>query len=424
MANQAYNGQPVNISFDYEGEGTLDSKLVQLSESAAKDPTTWLKNGIYRIGTGQPVFTQDGKIILYIGRKGNATDIADDTKWIKFTSTTDVQTAIQTAVQTAITDSDASNAFHIVDYNISAKPTTDVVAGNAYVVGTAFNLTSSDVLNGVATALEAGDMLVAIDVVVETEEDGETVTSNVIKFAVLQANTSVATLAASGFIRGNNLPSAPGKVLVGYDAGGINVVSPTSMTYVDFERLAQEWLGTATNPIGSSAYTARNNTLLDLLNKWWGPNLGYEGYQKSRYNTHKHFLDNFEKIHMLAMVDTGITVGTDEDAFIAAVQALQSNTDRDSETRSYPSPLEFVMYFDWDSTNDGLRPNFFGFTKSMPYIRGVWEKSRDTGIGLKGVIHFRNYDLEGTLSSPCVEYTYDLDTKTLSYQKFIEVTVS
>lgn len=422
MANQAYNGQPVNISFDYEGEGTLDSKLVQLSESAAKDPTTWLKNGIYRIGTGQPVFTQDGKIILYIGRKGNATDIADDTKWIKFTSTADVQTAIQTAVQTAITDSDASNAFHIVDYNISAKPTTDVEAGNAYVVGTAFNLTSSDVLNGVATALEAGDMLVAIDVIVETEEDGETVTSNVIKFAVLQANTSVATLAASGFIRGNNLPSAPGKVLAGYDAGGINVVSPTSMTYIDFERFVQEWLGTATNPIGSSIFTARDNTLLDLLNKWWGPGNDYTGYQTGRYNTHKHFLDNFEKIHMLAMVSAGFVVGTDEDAFIAAVQALQSNADRGSETRDYPSPLEFVMCFGWDSTNDELRPNFFGFTKSMPYIRGVWEKGRATGT--KGVIHFRNYDLEGTLSTPCVEYTYDLDTKVLSYQKFIEVTVS
>ena len=91
MANQAYNGQPVNISFDYEGEGPLDSKLVQLSETAAKDPTTWLKNGIYRIGSGQPVFTQDGKILLYIGRRGNATDIADDTKWVKFATIADFE---------------------------------------------------------------------------------------------------------------------------------------------------------------------------------------------------------------------------------------------------------------------------------------------------------------------------------------------
>jgi len=419
MANQAYNGQPINIQFDYEGEGTMDSKLVQLSETAAKDPTTWLKNGIYRIGNGQPVFTQDGKLLLYIGRNGNATDIADDTKWIKFTSTADVQTAIQTVI--AGGGGGASNAFHIVDYNISAKPTTDVEAGNAYVVGRGFSLTSSDVLNGIAVDLEAGDMLVAVDVEVETEEDGETVTSNVIKFAVLQANTSVPSLAASGFIRGNNLPSAPGKVLAGYDAGGINIVSPTSMPYADFERFAQDWLGTATDPIGSSSFSARDNTLLDLLNKWYGPNMGYTGYQTGRFNTHKHFLDNFEKIHMLAMVSAGIIVGTDEDAFIAAVQALQSNTNRESETRNYPSPLEFVMCFGWDSTNDELRPNFFGFTKSMPYIRGVWQKGRGT---LKGTIHFKNYDLAGTLSNPCVEYTYDMDTKVLSYQKFIEVTVS
>ena len=91
MANQAYNGQPINIQFDYEGEGTMDSKLVQLSESAAKDPTTWLKNGIYRIGNGQPVFTQDGKALLYIGRNGNATDIADDTKWVKFATEADFE---------------------------------------------------------------------------------------------------------------------------------------------------------------------------------------------------------------------------------------------------------------------------------------------------------------------------------------------
>lgn len=419
MANQAYNGQPINIQFDYEGEGTMDSKLVQLSESAAKDPTTWLKNGIYRIGNGQPVFTQDGKALLYIGRNGNATDIADDTKWLKFTTTADVQAAIQAAI--AGGGGGASNAFHIVDYNISAKPTTNVEAGNAYVVGTAFNLTSSDVLNGVATALEAGDMLVAVDVEVETEEDGETVTSTVTKFAVLQANTSAATLAASGFTMGQRFPSAPGKVLAGYDAGGTNIVSPTSMTYVDFERFVQEWLGTATVPIGSSSLSARDNTLLDLLNKFYGPSNDYTGFQKSRYNLHKHFVDDYEKVHLLAMVDGGIEVGNNENDFIAAVQGLQTRVGNNSPTFSYPSPLEFVMNFRLATGSESLAANFFGFTKSMPIVRALWQKGRGN---LKGTIHFKNYDLAGTLSNPCVEYTYDMDTKVLSYQKFIEVTVS
>lgn len=80
------------------------------------------------------------------------------------------------------------------------------------------------------------------------------------------------------------------------------------------------------------------------------------------------------------------------------------------------------MSFGWDDTNDVLASNFFGFTKSLPHVRGVWEKGGESGT--KGVIHFKNYDLAGTLSNPCVEYTYDMDTKVLSYQKFIEVTVS
>ena len=86
-----YNGQPVNISFYYEGEGPLDANTVQLSEAAIKDPTTWLRNGIYCLGTGQPIATSDGKFFVYIGRRGNATDIADDTKWVKFATEADFE---------------------------------------------------------------------------------------------------------------------------------------------------------------------------------------------------------------------------------------------------------------------------------------------------------------------------------------------
>ena len=423
MANQAYNGQPVNISFDYEGEGTLDSKLVQLSESAAKDPTTWLKNGIYRIGTGQPVFTQDGKIILYIGRKGNATDIADDTKWIKFTSTADVQAAIQTVI--AGGGGGASNAFHIVDYNISAKPTTDVEAGNAYVVGRSFSLTSSDVLNGVAVDLEEGDMLVAVNVEVETEEDGETVTSNVIKFAVLQANTSVPSLAQNFLMvaSANTFVPPSGSSVLGtipwvMNSGGMNIVNSTDVDFLAFKGLMDDFNGTASSPwvfsrgTGAHLSYAAKNSLIGLLYRWSNDKQDLGDFDEGRVTGAHHFLDDWEKWLLLSMISMGIATA-DEDTFIAAVVA------RKKAHYGYGAPLEFVM-----AVSQGAANNFFGFVKSLPRIRARWEQTETEGLNDKGVIHFKNYDLEGTLSSPCVEYTYNLNTKVLSYQKFIEVTVS
>ena len=126
-------------------------------------------------------------------------------------------------------------------------------------------------------------------------------------------------------------------------------------------------------------------------------------------------------------VDLGVIYMADEVEparvnFIAAVQAMNTRVGNSSPAYSWPSPMEFVMNFPLATGSESLAANFFGFTKSLPYVRGLWEKGRE--YGSKGVIRFKNYDLEGTLSTPCVEYTYDLDTKVLSYQKFIEVTVS
>lgn len=410
MANQAYNGQPVNISFDYEGEGTLDSKLVQLSESAAKDPTTWLKNGIYRIGNGQPVFTQDGKLLLYIGRNGNATDIADDTKWLKFTTTADVQAMIGNGISASM------QPFHIVDADISATPTDNVEAGNAYIVGTSFTIAASDILTGVSRKTEVGDILIAVDVEEETEENGETVTNTVTKFAVMQTNIDFDELRLRFIVPGGNFsPSGVCcPILSGTESDGQKVAVPSSVLGLpDLENFYKDYKGIGTAPIRALSPSQDKNSLAALLQQWDGATLDWGDFEKSRHTARKHFLDDFEKVHLLAMVDTGIQVGTDEDAFITAVLALERN-------HSYSSPLEFVMLV--KGHNNTLDENFFGFTKSLPSVRGVWEKGR--GYGSKGVIHFKNYDLAGTLSSPCVEYTYDLDTKTLSYQKFIEVTVS
>lgn len=411
MANQAYNGQPVNISFDYEGEGTLDSKLVQLSETAAKDPTTWLKNGIYRIGNGQPVFTQDGKLLLYIGRNGNATDIADDTKWIKFTSAADVQAMIGNGISASM------QPFHIVDADISATPTDNVEAGNAYIVGTSFTIAASDILTGVSRKTEVGDILIAVDVEEETEEGGETVTNTVTKFAVMQTNIDFDELRLSFIVPGGNFsPSGiTNPVLSGVESGGQKVAIPSSVLGLfELENFYKDYKGIGTAPTRALSSSQDKNSLAALLQQWDGTTLDWGDFEKSRYTLRKHFLDDYEKIHLLAMVDSGIPVGNDENAFITAVLALERN-------HSYSSPLEFVMVFRSEANSESLAANFFGFTKVIGCVRALWQKGSGTA---KGTIHFKNYDLEGTLSTPCVEYTYDLDTKVLSYQKFIEVTVS
>lgn len=412
MANQAYNGQPINIQFDYEGEGTMDSKLVQLSETAAKDPTTWLKNGIYRIGNGQPVFTQNGKLLLYIGRNGNATDIADDTKWLKFTTTADVQAMIGNGISASM------QPFHIVDADISATPTDNVEAGNAYIVGTSFTIAASDILTGVERTTEVGDILIAVDVEEETEENGETVTNTVTKFAVMQTNIDFDDLRLRFLVSGGNFnPSGVSyPVLYGVESGGQKVAIPSSVLGMsDLDNFYKDYKGIGAAPNRALSSSQDKNSLAALLQQWNGSTLDWGDFEKSRYTVRKHFLDDFEKVHMLAMVDSGIRVGTDEDAFITAVLALERN-------HSYDSPLEFVMTFFSEANSESLAANFFGFTKSMLCVRGVWEKGRESGT--KGVIHFKNYDLAGTLSNPCVEYTYDMDTKVLSYTAMKEVVVS
>lgn len=423
MANQAYNGQPINIQFDYEGEGTMDSKLVQLSESAAKDPTTWLKNGIYRIGNGQPVFTQDGKALIYIGRNGNATDIADDTKWIKFTSTADVQAMIANGISASM------QPFHIVDADISATPTDNVEAGNAYIVGTSFTIAASDILTGVERTTEVGDILIAVDVEEETEENGETVTNTVTKFAVMQTNIDTNALPIVG--QSMALPSGAsgyGNMVYAQDSNGKTILMPSGYSHTDFMRLMKDFLGIGSPYAafsmgnGSSLSANAKGGLLGLLMRWAPDKQDLGGFSEGRVTSAHHFLDDCEKNLLLSMVSTGIVVGNDEDDFIAAVQAMDTRVGNYSPAYSWESPMEFVMNFRLATGSESLAANFFGFTKSLPYVRGLWEKGRT--YGSKGVIRFKNYDLAGTLSSPCVEYTYDMDAKVLSYQKFIEVTVN
>lgn len=337
MANQAYNGQPINIQFDYEGEGTMDSKLVQLSESAAKDPTTWLKNGIYRIGNGQPVFTQDGKAFIYIGRKGNATDIADNSKWVQLATLNNIPSSISNAAKfKGVVNSAPANAE----------------AGDMYIAGTDFGISL-----GYSEPMSWEDIPYYDESV---ERDGETVTEFFEKIEkgdlIIYGDNGVA------YVLQKNLD---------FDGGMVRVPTGTDKDCNDCVAIFQS---TDNNDWAIIPTTITYDTLLKLAKS----------------------------------VETVNT--SNENTFISRVKDL-----KEGRFITDVEPFDFIM---------NMYNNFFGFAKTQPYVRATFEIGGASGSGIHDVIHFKNYDLAGTLSSPCVEYTYDLDTKVLSYQKVIEVTVS
>lgn len=335
MANQAYNGQPINIQFDYEGEGTMDSKLVQLSESAAKDPTTWLKNGIYRIGNGQPVFTQDGKAFIYIGRKGNATDIADNSKWVQLATLNNIPSSISNAAK------------------------------------------FKGVVNSAPANAEAGDMYIASDYFGISLGDSE-------------PNEDIPYYAESVERNGETVTEYFEQI----EKGDLIIYGDNGVFYVLQKNLITDG-GIVTVPTGTDRDCHDCVAIFQST----------ENHDWNIIPTSISYDDLLKLVKAVTMKNA-----SNENTFISEVKALKEGRNiTDTE------PFEFFM---------NMYSNFFGFAKTQPYVRATFEGGGASGSGIHDVIHFRNYDLEGTLSSPCVEYTYDLDTKTLSYQKFIEVTVS
>lgn len=431
MANQAYNGQPINIQFDYEGEGTMDSKLVQLSESAAKDPTTWLKNGIYRIGNGQPVFTQDGKLLLYIGRNGNATDIADDTKWVKFTSTADVQAALN----------------NITSSHFAWKGNTATIPANPenmgmYRASATFTIPASSCLSGSAENVEIGDILLSVAVT------GANNTS-VIKYSVVQNNIdpteiTEGTLGDGQVEAGEVANPRDGVVLAGYtDGNGKTVVCKSEADINAVEALANKVnvtqgqvsplpeLGSLADLQRYEKNAAQAGDSMNALFAKFVEDSRYskcQNYMQSQAFEAQEFVNIPEKCSIAEMTNEDGYSCADENTFCSNVQFAGIPSQAGWSGGRYKTfnvggadsaPVRIVLAI---STTNGASSNFFGFTKSAPKVAALLTRGDDNN--LNPYITFKNYDLAGTLSSPCVEYTYDLVTKVLSYQKFIEVTVS
>lgn len=429
MANQAYNGQPINIQFDYEGEGTMDSKLVQLSESAAKDPTTWLKNGIYRIGNGQPVFTQDGKALLYIGRNGNATDIADDTKWLKFTTTADVQAAIN----------------NITSSHFAWKGNTATIPANPenmgmYRASATFTIPASSCLSGSAENVEIGDILLAVAVT------GANNTS-VIKYSVVQNNIDPTEITEGTL--GDGIEDAGGEVanprdgvvLAGYtDENGKLVVCKSEADINAIEALANKVNVTQgkVSPLpqfgdltGLQRYekdAAQDGDSVNALFAKFVEDSRYSkcpNYMQSQAFKAQEFVNIPEKCQIAEMTNADGYSCANENTFCTNI--ITAGIPQSSFGVAYfnyggadDAPIRVVLAI---STTNGASSNFFGFTKSAPKVAALLTRGSEDGT-MHTFLTFKNFDREGLLSSPCIEYTYDVTSKVLSYTAMKEVVVS
>ena len=452
---QAYTGQGFNLALNPQMAKPLDVRSIQLTEAEAKTPATWLNGGLYCIPKGYLLTTQDGKALLYIGRDGNATDIADDTKWIKFASQADVQTAIAGLAAPLHYAGQASS--------LPANPSE----GDVYLVTSAITVPAASSVTGAQAKAGVKDKLVAMSV------------NDTIKFDIWQGNldddtvvNSTATTVADGD-------------LVAFDGTSPTTIKKSSINVTDLAALLAEFAGTAasvtpnnpaTNTLGKLIKDYRDNggvltensglakgtlglgdaidpyrgsllvgevdangkiivdttdisreTITGIVNEYGGyDNTDLELCDQSGWSQRKvprRMLNLTEKAFIAEMTrQTGIPT-TNEDAFIAAVADAgvphvpnAGMFNPDYNVGGSDAPVRIVLGIVAGASN-----NFFGFVKSAPLIPAIYIKGN--GSTIHDTVRFKNYDFAGTLSSPCIEYTYDMDAKRIYYNSVVEVAV-
>lgn len=452
---QAYTGQGFNLALDPQMAKPLDVRSIQLTEAEAKTPATWLNGGLYCIPKGYPISTQDGKILVYIGRDGNSTDIADNTKWIKFASQADVQAAIAGLAAPLHYAGQASS--------LPANPSE----GDVYLVTSAITVPAASSVTGAQAKAGVKDKLVAMSV------------NDTIKFDIWQGNldddtvvNSTATTVADGD-------------LVAFDGTSPTTIKKSGISVTALTALLAEFAGTAasvtpnnpaTNTLGKLIKDYRDNggvltensglakgvlgtggvddpyrglllvgevdangkiivdtmsvdrdTITGIVNEYDGhvsDNLelcNQSGW--SQQMDHRRMVNLTEKAFIAEMTRQAGIPTTDEDAFIAAVADAgvphvqnASIFNPDYNVGGSDAPVRIVL-----GIVAGANNNFFGFVKSAPRIPAIYVKGN--GSTIHDTVRFKNYDFAGTLSSPCVEYTYDMDAKRIYYNSVIEVAV-
>lgn len=409
-----YNGQPFNLGIFPEVASPFDVRLVQGTETDLKTPSTWLRGGIYCIGQGMLFSTTDGKVFQYTGRSGNATDIADDTKWKRILSREEVLTLM----------SELTNPFQYQG-NINGVPQTSS-PGYVYRAQTNFTLPAANNASGESESVTAGDLLICVS-------------SGV--FSVIQGNLEGAVTAPNVSDRNGYIPfftSPNGTTLGATDVTSDDLV----MLIKEFKGIQQTTL--PSNPaVGSLCQMIRifrqnGNSLASEFTleaatpeALGGIKTGFtEAEGTKRYAVQLDENDNaFVEV---PWTDTQSEVATEsaaglitagekkylnattaeiptanENTFIAAIVALFPKVG----TKSFNVKLGITA---------GVGNNFFGFAVSAPHVIAQVDVVSSTAFKL----HFKNYSRDGLSTSAYVPYTYDSTNKTLYYEEFSETVVS
>lgn len=412
-----YTGQPFNIGFDPVMTKPLVVRDVQFTEADMKNPVNWLNDGIYCIYDTKIVTTKDHKMFMYIGRDGNATDIADATKWKRIPNTDDVQSLIGSLT---------GSGFDFKG-NTATLPSEPVNKG-MYRASAAFTLPAASALSGTTENIEVGDMLIAIEV--QGAND-----TTVFKYSVVQNNIDT-----TGLVRSTASAEASGR-LAKFNAQG--EIEDTDIKASDLGNMITEFTGGGAttlpnNPAAGSLcqminifrgngnklgdpLTAATDSALGGIKTGYTPAQGAKEYAVQLDANGKAYvavpiadvatesaqglITAAEKKYLNTV--TAEVATADETTFKSAINALIAKVG----TKSFNVGLNIIS---------GTANNFFHFVTSVPHVIAHVNVMSATSFKM----HFNNYSLDGTSASDYVEYTYDSASGVLFYQGYIEESVS
>lgn len=84
MSNRPHRGQDIAMTFEVLATKPFDSRQTIKQSTDRLIPATWVADdGNYYVYPSMPVFTEDGKLFIYIGRAGSVDDIQDPYKWVE-----------------------------------------------------------------------------------------------------------------------------------------------------------------------------------------------------------------------------------------------------------------------------------------------------------------------------------------------------
>lgn len=412
---KTFKGTEITLGLSPTAAAPLDDRQVVNSVADLTTPATWIStDGNYYVYPGMIVAVVSGGFYMYVGEPNNTTHIADSTKWIKFASQTDVNTAL----------AELTNPFQYQG-NINSVPQTSS-PGYVYRAASNFTLPAANNASGESEAVTAGDLLICV-------QSG--------KFSVIQGNLEGAVSAPGVTDKNGYIPMFTSPNGTTIDASGV--------TNDDMAKLNREYKGTGTtaspaNPqVGSLAdmlkkFRNNGNTLAADFNleaatpeTLGGIKTGFTETEGTKQYA-VQLDENDNAFVAVPWTDTQSEVATEsaaglitagekkylnattaeiptanENTFIAAIVALFAKVG----TKAFSVRLAITA---------GVSNNFFGFAVSAPHVIAQVDITSSTAFKM----HFKNYSLDGLSTSAYVDYTYDSTNKTLYYEEFSETVVS